>query len=84
MLANCLSFIYRVVGRTRGRNSRLLFRVFPAHLLPVGLLVVILVWVVWFGHEQRSRRRIVRSRSARDSDGSSGQPPKAEGRTAKM
>jgi membrane protein DedA with SNARE-associated domain len=78
------ALIFLEVGRMLGRNSRYLFRVFPAHLLPVGLVLVILVWVLWLGHEHRSRRRDLRSREKEEAQGSGGLPPKAEGRTAKM
>jgi len=77
--------IFLELGRMLGRNSRFLFRVFPAHLLPLALLFVVLVWALWLAREHRSRRREVRSSAARtDAQASGGLPPKAEGRTAKM
>ncbi len=77
--------IFLELGRMLGRNSRYLFRIFPAHLLPLALLVVILAWALWLANEHRSRRREVRSSAARaEAQGSGGLPPKAEGRTAKM
>jgi membrane-associated protein len=77
--------IFLELGRMLGRNSRLLFRLFPAHLMPVALLVVILVWAVWVAHEHRSRRQRERPPAGGpEAPASGGLAPKAEGRTAKM
>jgi membrane protein DedA with SNARE-associated domain len=77
--------IFLELGRMLGRNSRFLFRIFPAHLLPLALLIVVLAWALWLANDHRSRRREVRSSAARaEAQASGGRPPKAEGRTAKM
>lgn len=72
--------IFLELGRTLGRNSRFLFRIFPVHLVPVAVLLLALLWVLWIAHEQRSRR----SRARATAQARGGLPAKAEGRTAKM
>lgn len=80
--------IFLELGRMLGRNSRFLFRVFPAHLIPFAILLLVLVWVLWVVLERTRPRREPRRRGpggdpARRQE-SAALPPKAEGRTAKM
>jgi membrane protein DedA with SNARE-associated domain len=71
--------IFLELGRALGRNSRFLFRLFPAHLVPLLILPLVLIWVFWVVHSHRPRPE----RS--DSAARSGQlQSKAEGRTVKM
>jgi membrane protein DedA with SNARE-associated domain len=81
--------IFLELGRMLGRNSRLLFRMIPVHLLPLVFVLLALVWAVWLLYEHRWRpRREARRRAARLAadrvQSNSTLPPKAEGRTAKM
>ena len=81
--------IFLELGRMLGRNSRYLFRVFPAHLIPFGIVLIALLWALWVGYEhtrrrRREARRRARAMASRRSDAVRGLPPKAEGRTAKM
>jgi membrane protein DedA with SNARE-associated domain len=81
--------IFLELGRAVGRNSRLLFRLIPAHLLPLAFVLLGLVWAGWLLYEHRwrprreARRRAVRRATDRVQSNKS-LPPKAEGRTAKM
>jgi membrane-associated protein len=81
--------IFLELGRMLGRNSRVLFRLVPAHLLPLFILLLAIGWLLWLGYERRrGPRREARQRENTDvgnrSQSSSSLPPKAEGRTAKM
>lgn len=71
--------IFLELGRALGRNSRFLFRLFPAHLVPLLILPLVLVWVFWVVHSHRPRHQ--RSESA---SRSGPLQSKAEGRTVKM
>jgi membrane protein DedA with SNARE-associated domain len=81
--------IFLELGMALGRNSRLLFRLVPAHLLPLVYVLLAVLWALWqlYEHQWRPRREARR----RDEQGSANRvesnkslPPKAEGRTAKM
>src|SRR5262249_3594820 len=81
--------IFLELGRALGRNSRLRSRLVPAHLLPLGVVLVAPVWALWLLYEHRWRPRAeARSRSPRGPadrvQSNKPLPPKAEGRTAKM
>ena len=81
--------IFLELGRALGRNSRYLFRVFPAHLVPLGILLIALLWVLWLGYDhagryRREARRRARASASHHSEATRGLPSKAEGRTAKM
>lgn len=81
--------IFLELGRALGRNSRYLFRVFPAHLVPLGILLIALLWVLWLGYDhagrhRREARRRARASASQHSEATRGLPSKAEGRTAKM
>jgi membrane protein DedA with SNARE-associated domain len=81
--------IFLELGRALGRNSRLLFRVVPAHLLPLVFVALALVWALWLLYEHRWRPRAEARRRARGTSDDRVQsnnalPSKAEGRTAKM
>jgi len=81
--------IFLELGRMVGRNSRLLFRLVPAHLLPLVIVLLALVWATWLLYEHRWRprreaRRRARQRAADRVQSNNSLPPKAEGRTAKM
>jgi len=81
--------IFLELGRALGRNSRLLFRVVPAHLLPLGFVLLALIWALWLVYEHRWRPRAEARARARQEAADRGQsnnslPSKAEGRTAKM
>lgn len=61
--ASIWAFIFLEIGRILGRNSRYLFRLFPSHLFPLLLLVIIAAAVLWVAYEHRTRaRREVRER----------------------
>ncbi len=85
--------IFLQLGRMLGRNSRFLFRIFPAHLVPLGILLIAVLWLLWLAYEQTRRAR----REAGGQDGWKDRElsipetgrhraarSKAEGRTAKM
>jgi membrane protein DedA with SNARE-associated domain len=81
--------IFLELGRMLGRNSRLLFRVVPSHLLPLVFVLLALAWALWLFYEHRWRprrevRRRARLRAGDRVQSNSSLPPKAEGRTAKM
>ncbi len=81
--------IFLELGRALGRNSRLLFRLVPAHLIPWALLVLAVGWALWVLYERRwkpiAKQRTRAERAARErAQSSNSLPPKAEGRTAKM
>jgi membrane-associated protein len=81
--------IFLEVGRVLGRNSRYLFRLLPAHLVPLVFVLLALVWALWLLYEHRWRprreaRRRARSAAAHRVQSNSSLPSKAEGRTAKM
>lgn len=81
--------IFLELGRMLGKNSRYLFRVFPAHLLPLGILLIAVVWLLWLGYEHTARQRRghrTRSHTLNTSGPLTHRPhrSKAEGRTAKM
>jgi len=81
--------IFLELGRAVGRNSRLLFRLVPAHLLPPAFVLLALAWALWllYEHRWRPRRQARRRAEQRSSDrvqSNNSLPPKAEGRTAKM
>jgi membrane protein DedA with SNARE-associated domain len=66
--------IFLEVGRHLGRQSRFLFRLFPAHLLPPLFMILILISIVvvafergWRPHRRRAKaRRAESSRAAAD------------------
>jgi len=81
--------IFLEVGRVLGRNSRYLFRVVPAHLVPLVFVALALVWAGWLLYEHRWKPRREARRKARQEADNRAQsnnalPSKAEGRTAKM
>jgi membrane protein DedA with SNARE-associated domain len=55
--------IFIELGRTLGRDSRLLFRIVPVHLLPLLVLVLVVLFMLYTAYERawlpraRSRRR---------------------------
>ncbi len=51
--------IFLELGRVLGRNSRLLFRLVPAHLLPWAVLVLLIGALLFLAYEHgwRPRRR---------------------------
>lgn len=55
--ASIWAAIFLEIGRVLGRNSRLLFRLFPAHLFPFMLLLIAAVAIFWVAFEHRSRAR---------------------------
>lgn len=73
--------IFIEVGRVLGRNSRLLFRVVPAHLFPLAIVAIVIAYGAWLAFDHR-RRHKVEARKRAEARG--GLPPKAESRTAKM
>jgi membrane protein DedA with SNARE-associated domain len=81
--------IFLELGRVLGRNSRLLFRLIPAHLLPLVFVLLAVLWALWQLYEHRWRprreaRRRAKEASANRVESNKSLPPKAEGRTAKM
>jgi membrane protein DedA with SNARE-associated domain len=81
--------IFLELGRALGRNSRYLFRLAPAHLLPLLIVLLAVGWTLWLVYEHRWRPRQEARRQARleahiDAQSNKSLPPKAEGRTAKM
>jgi membrane protein DedA with SNARE-associated domain len=60
--------IFLELGRALGRNSRLLFRLFPAHLIPLLILVIVVGWLAWLAYDHSQRpRRLARERAAVES-----------------
>jgi membrane protein DedA with SNARE-associated domain len=55
--ASIWAAIFLEIGRLLGRNSRYLFRLFPAHLFPLLLLVIVVVWVAWLAKERSAHAR---------------------------
>lgn len=55
--ASIWAAIFLEIGRVLGRNSRLLFRLFPAHLFPFVLLLIVAAAIIWVAFEHRSRAR---------------------------
>jgi membrane protein DedA with SNARE-associated domain len=82
--------IFLNLGRVVGRNSRMLFRLVPSHLLPLVFVAIALVWAGWLFYEHGYRPRAEARRRARAAEAgervqsNKTLPPKAEGRTAKM
>jgi membrane protein DedA with SNARE-associated domain len=81
--------IFLELGRILGRNSRYLFQLVPAHLVPLVFVALALVWAVWLLYEHRWKpRREARQRALQAevdrAESNNPLPPKAEGRTAKM
>jgi membrane protein DedA with SNARE-associated domain len=81
--------IFLELGRALGRNSRYLFRLVPAHLLPLLLLLLVLGWGLWlvYSHRWRPRRQARRralSEAKSHAESNKSLSSNAEGRTAKM
>ncbi len=85
--------IFLEVGRVLGRNSRYLFRIVPAHLVPLVFVALGLVWAAWLLYEYRWKPRREARREAQRQEritaenraqSNSSLSSKAEGRTAKM
>jgi membrane-associated protein len=77
--------IFLGVGRLLGRNSGALFRVVPAHLVPLVFVALALVWALWLVYEHRWRPRREARRVAREqAESNTSLSSKAKGRTAKM
>jgi membrane protein DedA with SNARE-associated domain len=55
--ASIWAFIFLEIGRLLGRNSRYLFRLFPAHLFPLLLLLLVAAAVLWLAVEHGWRPR---------------------------
>jgi membrane-associated protein len=55
--ASVWAFIFLEIGRLLGRNSRYLFRLFPAHLFPILLLLLVAAAVIWLAFEHGWRAR---------------------------
>jgi membrane protein DedA with SNARE-associated domain len=55
--ASIWAFVFLEIGRLLGRNSRFLFRLFPAHLFPLFLLVLAVAALVWLAFEHGWRPR---------------------------
>jgi membrane protein DedA with SNARE-associated domain len=55
--ASIWAAIFLEIGRLLGRNSRYLFSLFPAHLFPVLLLVIVAAAVLWLAFEHGWRPR---------------------------
>jgi membrane protein DedA with SNARE-associated domain len=72
--------IFLELGRHLGRNSRRLFHLVPAHLLPLAILLIVCLWAIWLAYEHGWAAR----RRARRRDDTGTLSAKAEGRTAKM
>jgi membrane protein DedA with SNARE-associated domain len=51
--------IFLEVGRHLGRQSRILFRLMPAHLLPLFVLIIVMIGIVAIAYERgwRPHRR---------------------------
>jgi membrane protein DedA with SNARE-associated domain len=87
--ASIWAAIFLELGRVLGRNSRYLFRIVPAHLLPLIFVALGLVWATWLLYEHRWKPRREARRQARmtaddRAQSNSNLSSKAEGRTAKM
>jgi membrane protein DedA with SNARE-associated domain len=81
--------IFLELGRALGRNSRLLFRLVPVHLLPLAFVLLGLLWATWllYEHRWRPRAEARRRRAAEASNrvqSNKSLPSKAKSRTAKM
>ena len=77
--------IFLELGRMLGRNSRLLFRLFPAHLIPLAIGLIVLVWVLWLAYEHGVRlRRTPLQKADEDGKRSASLKAKTGHRTAKM
>jgi hypothetical protein len=55
--ASIWAAIFLEIGRLLGRNSRFLFRLFPAHLFPFLLLLLVGAALVWLAFEHGWRPR---------------------------
>ena len=55
--ASIWAFIFLEIGRLLGRNSRYLFRLFPAHLFPLLLLLLVAAALLWLAFEHGWRPR---------------------------
>jgi membrane-associated protein len=55
--ASIWAFVFLEIGRLLGRNSRYLFRLFPAHLFPLLLLLLVAAAFVWLAVEHGWRPR---------------------------
>jgi membrane-associated protein len=55
--ASIWAAIFLEIGRLLGRNSRFLFRLFPAHLFPLLLLLLVAAGLLWLGFERGWRPR---------------------------
>jgi membrane protein DedA with SNARE-associated domain len=73
--------IFLELGRMLGRNSRVLFRVLPVHLLPLVIVAIVICYGSWLAFDHRRRHKVETRRRA---EASGGLPPKAEGGGAKM
>lgn len=77
--------IFLELGRLLGRSSRYLFRLFPAHLIPLAIGFIVLIWLLWLAYDHGIRHR--RASSVKADEGgkrSTSIEAKAERRTAKM
>ncbi len=87
--ASIWAAIFLELGRVLGRNSRELFQLIPAHLLPLVFVLLGLVWALWLLREhgwkpRRKARRQARAAEAERAQSNNSLSSKAEGRTAKM
>lgn len=55
--ASIWALIFLEIGRLLGRNSRYLFRLFPAHLFPLLLLLLVAAALIWLAFEHGWRPR---------------------------
>jgi membrane protein DedA with SNARE-associated domain len=55
--ASIWATIFLEIGRLLGRNSRFLFRLFPAHLFPLLLLLLVAAGLLWLAFERGWRLR---------------------------
>jgi membrane-associated protein len=77
--------IFLELGRMLGRNSRFLFRLFPAHLIPLAIGLIVLLWLLWLAYEHGMRhRRTPLQKVDEDGKRSTSLDAKAGHRTAKM
>jgi membrane protein DedA with SNARE-associated domain len=74
--ASIWAAIFLEIGRLLGRNSRFLFRLFPTHLFPLLLLLLVAAGLLWVAFERGWRPRSEGDSSR--SDGEQDPPPERE------
>src|SRR5438132_9610540 len=77
--ASIWAAIFLEIGRLLGRNSRFLFRLFPTHLFPLLLLLLVAAGLLWLAFERGWRPRSEgHSRSDSEQDTSPEREPPGE------